>query len=110
MIRDRKMKKWQGFMMPEHIRALKILELESQKIEMPLLDEYQLQEFDERIHYSMDYHFPVEFTFLIEGFEHKIVGYVHYFDQLKRQINVKTLDGPGEYINFDNIMNVKVID
>lgn len=79
------------------------------KIKMPVLDEYQLQEFEESINFAVEYHKPVEFKLYNDGFEEKIVGCVQYVDPIKRQFNVKELDNHVRYIRFSEIMDVKII-
>lgn len=109
-IRDRGLIKWNGFFMPEHVKALKNLHIEDQKIKMPLLDEYQLQEYEERIHYAMEYRLPVEFKLYDNGFEETVKGHVHYVDQINKRFNVKDNQSQVHYVRYDEIMDVKVID
>jgi len=109
-IKDRGLMKWHGFFMPEHSRELKKIHREDMKVKMPILDEYQLQEFVEKINYSMEYRMPIEFKLYNGGFEELITGHVHYVDQIKRQFNVKDTQEQVQYVPYDEIMNVKIID
>ncbi|MGE6260331.1 YolD-like family protein [Heyndrickxia sporothermodurans] len=48
-IKDRGMKKWHGFMMPEHVEVLNEMWIENQKIKMPVWDEKQIAELEQLI-------------------------------------------------------------
>ncbi|NEY99226.1 YolD-like family protein [Heyndrickxia shackletonii] len=110
-IKDRGLaKKWQGFFMPEHVEGLKQMWIDQKKIQMPLLDDYQIQEFEERIKYAKDYKLPVEFTLFDNGFTDVIIGRIHSFDQLKQKIKLILDDNTVEYILFSEIMNVQIQD
>jgi len=109
-IKDRGMMKWHGFFMPEHSRELKKIHQDDKKIKMPLLDEYQLQEYEEKIIYAMEYRLPIEIKLYNGGFEELISGHVHYVDQIKRKFNVKDTHDQVHYVPYDEIMDVKIID
>jgi hypothetical protein len=109
-IKDRGLMKWHGFFMPEHTGTLKKMHQEDSKIKIPILDEYQLEEFEERINSAVEYHLPVEFKIFVDGFEDKITGFVHHIDQIKRQFNVEDLSDQVSYVKFENIMDVKIIE
>ncbi|MEK5173254.1 YolD-like family protein [Heyndrickxia sp. FSL W8-0496] len=108
-IHDRGMKKWHGFMMPEHIGELKQAWIESQKINMPLFDEDRISEFEQLIRYAKDYNLYVELSLFDDGFERKLFGYISSIDQLKKEIKVVSEDGIAS-VRFDKILNVTVID
>ncbi|GIN41536.1 YolD-like family protein [Heyndrickxia oleronia] len=107
-IRDRGNKKWQGFFMPEHISLLRQIQVENQKIQMPLLDDHQLQEYEEKINYAKKYNCPIEFVVFDNGFIETLIGLIHSFDQLSSQIKITMDDGEFEYINFGEIMDIKL--
>lgn len=109
-IRDRGNKKWQGFFMPEHISLLRQIQIDNQKIPMPLLDDYQVQEFEEGIKYAKEYKLPVELVVHDNGFAENLAGLIQSFDQLNHQIKIIMKNGEFEYINFSDIMDVKIID
>jgi YolD-like protein len=55
-IRDRGKKKWQfDFGMPELIKAQRDLWTDQERIIKPMTDEYEKEEFDQRIWYAMEY-------------------------------------------------------
>ncbi|MFJ7932328.1 YolD-like family protein [Peribacillus sp. NPDC096448] len=68
-IRDRGLVKWQSVLiMPEH-KALskKMGEVDYFLNKKPVLDEYQVEEIENNIHYAMEYHLPIRFTLHNEG-------------------------------------------
>lgn len=109
-IKDRGIKKWQGFFMPEHIKDLNVMWQDDHKIKMPILDEYQIQELENVVDYSMEYKRPVEFTLVTHGIQHQIKGFVHFIDNIKKQFHLKEMNNNVEYIKFDEIIDVKVIE
>ena len=108
-IHDRGMKKWHGFMMPEHIGELKQAWIDSQKINMPLFDEDRISEFEQLIRYAKDYNLYVDLSIYEDGFEKKLLCCIKSIDQLKKEIKVVTVEGI-EIIRFDKILNITVID
>ncbi|SIS01632.1 YolD-like protein [Peribacillus simplex] len=80
-IRDRGLVKWQAaLIMPEH-KALnnKIGEVDYFLNKKPILDEYQVEEIENNIHYAMEYHLPIRFSLLNEGNPQELHGYVCTF-------------------------------
>ncbi|KRG13932.1 hypothetical protein ACA30_13475 [Virgibacillus soli] len=61
MMKDRGMKKWHGFMMPEHIGSLGGMWHEGEKEKKPILDEYQLREIDEKLATAQKFNLPIIF-------------------------------------------------
>lgn len=46
MLRDRGNKKWHGFFMPEHIKALIDVQMDYQRVPRPHLDEGQIEDLE----------------------------------------------------------------
>lgn len=62
-MRDRKAKKWtSSFMLPEHIEILKELAIDYHRTAKPNLDEFQIEEFENKIHYAMEYAHQIKVT------------------------------------------------
>lgn len=90
MIRDRGLTKWQGFMMPEHIKKLKEYEREEEKVIRPILDEQKVEELNELILESMELNLTLIFT-LFNGYLGRfntIKGKVHYIDTHNNQLRI----------------------
>ncbi|MCI1745117.1 MAG: YolD-like family protein [Heyndrickxia oleronia] len=108
-IHDRGMKKWYGFLMPEHVAETKQMWIESQKIKMPIFDEDRISEFEQLIRYAKDYNLYVDLSLFDDGFERKLLCCIKSIDQLMKEIRVVTEEGI-EIVRFDKILNVTVID
>ncbi|MGG1482415.1 YolD-like family protein [Bacillus smithii] len=107
---DRGNKKWTSLMLPEHVEMLRVADREYYKTPKPMLDPYQVQEIEEKIHYAMEYHYPVKFDVWYDGFVEKVSGHIHYLDQIQKEIRVKDNEGNIERVKFKNIVNVEVED
>lgn len=108
---DRGEKKWTSFFIPEHMELLREFnEKDYYKAPKPLLDPYQVQEIEEKIHYAVEYHFPVQFEIWYDGFTEKVRGYIHYLDPIQKEIRVKDKEGNVERVKFENVINVEVED
>ncbi|MEC1155662.1 YolD-like family protein [Cytobacillus horneckiae] len=60
-LRDRGKVKWQSaFMMPEHLAALKRFENDYYQEKKPMLDQYEIDEIESKIHYAMEFAFKVK--------------------------------------------------
>ncbi|KHD84746.1 YolD-like family protein [Bacillus ginsengihumi] len=110
MIRDRGNKKWVSLMLPEHVQMLKEMAIDLNRQEQPILDEDQIQELEIRINDSIQYHLPLEFTIIKEGFEQRVTGYVHRINQIQKQFKLKDMNDNVKYINFSEIVDVNIID
>lgn len=109
-IKDRGLKKWNGFFMPEHVEGIKQIWIDEKRIQKPLLDDYQVQEFEERIHFAKEKKLRIEFTVFDNGFTEVFNGKIHSFDQIKHQIKLLLDDNSFEYILFGEIMDVQIKD
>ncbi|WML26269.1 YolD-like family protein [Neobacillus sp. OS1-33] len=108
-IRDRGKKKWQGaFFMPEQVKAQNELWRDAQRQLKPIMDEYEKEEFDQRISYAMEYHLPVLLTIWSDGFMEVITGKVHYVDPITHQLRIETKPGEFERVTFDSVVGVNV--
>jgi hypothetical protein len=105
-IRDRGLVKWQAaLIMPEH-KALnkKIGEVDYFLNKKPILDEYQVEEFENNIHYAMEYHLPIRFKLHNEG---NPCVYIH---PVTKELRIQKKDSSFEYIQFDEIIEITVED
>jgi hypothetical protein len=110
-IRDRGKMKWQGaFFMPEHVKMLGDLRTDYYRTAKPQLDEYQLEEFDERICEAMAVNQPVKITVWDEGFTSDMIGKIHYVDPLTKQVRLEVAEGEFEYVKFEDIIYVGIND
>lgn len=88
MIRDRGMKKWTPFLLPEHREGLKELKEESLKKEKPTLDEQEWQLINETICEAMAENRALEFTYYKNGDFRTLEGHVHYMDMMNKELRI----------------------
>ncbi|MER3123597.1 YolD-like family protein [Bacillus altitudinis] len=62
MLRDRSTIKWTAMMLPEHVARLKHDLAETKKIDKPIIDEQQAEEFEATIAYAMSVNKPLNFS------------------------------------------------
>ncbi|MFU2014791.1 YolD-like family protein [Peribacillus butanolivorans] len=88
-IKDRGKLKWQGFFMPEHVKLLNDATKDYYRQVKPILDEYQLEEFENKIHTAMEFNSTVKFTVWEDGFDWEYVGMIHRLDPLTKIIHLE---------------------
>lgn len=111
VIRDRGKIKWQfAFGMLELIKSQRDLWRDSERIAKPIVDEYQAEEFDQRIAYAMEFKLAVKLTVWTDGLTEDITGSIHYVDPVTHQLRVEVKSGEYERIAFDDVVGVIVVD
>lgn len=108
MNKDRGMKKWKGFFMPENIKMLKDLWLDDQRTSRPHLDENKIEEMERLLSESMATQKLLEITTWKNGFFTSRVGFVTKIDPLNKRVQIQ--DEFVSLINLDffSITNVTV--
>jgi YolD-like protein len=76
----------------------------------PLIDVYELEEFDQRICYAMEYHLAVKLTVWDDGFTEEVTGHVHYVDPISHDLRIEDNTGKFEQIAFEHVVGRVVID
>ncbi|MFD5851125.1 YolD-like family protein [Cytobacillus pseudoceanisediminis] len=110
-IRDRGKMKWQGaFFMPEHVKMLREIERDMRRMQKPLLDEYQIEEFERQVCEAMEFAQPVKLTVWRDGFTYEEIGRVHYLDPLQKEVRLKTELSTVSRIKFNDIIAVEIIE
>ncbi|MEH7345556.1 YolD-like family protein [Bacillus sp. JJ1532] len=110
-IRDRGKLKWQGaFFMPEHVKMLRDIERDNQKEKQPILDEYEIEEIENKINYAMEFAFTVKVKVWREGFFYDYYGRVCRLDMLNKMIYLEGEDGYIEKVQFEDIVGVEVLE
>ncbi|MGJ3196968.1 YolD-like family protein [Peribacillus frigoritolerans] len=72
--------------MAEYVKLLNDVNYRQLK---PILDEYQLEEFEDKIHTAMEFVSPVMFTVWEDGFYWEYTGMIHRFDPLTKMIHFR---------------------
>ncbi|MBT2738286.1 YolD-like family protein [Bacillus sp. ISL-7] len=95
-IRDRGKLKWQpASFMPLGFEMTRAMFKDQERQPKPLLDEYEREEFDQRISYAMEYNLAVKLAVWIDGFTKEVKGRVHFVDPITHQFSVEVK--PGEF-------------
>ncbi|MGN2669719.1 YolD-like family protein [Bacillus subtilis] len=101
-------KRWeQKFILPEQRTALLNRKKQVQKIEKPILDEYQLEEMARVICEAMEFNSVLVISVYRDGFIEVVTGHVHYIDEVKQRLHVKDLKGDTNFISIDKIIYVQ---
>ncbi|MFB3166584.1 YolD-like family protein [Neobacillus sp. 179-C4.2 HS] len=111
VIRDRGKIKWQpASFMPEAFAMTREMFKDEKRQAKPLIDEYETEEFDQRIAYAMESKLAVKLTVWEEGFTEDITGKVHYVDLITKQLRFEVKPGEFERVAFDKVVGVAVVD
>ncbi|WP_342042598.1 YolD-like family protein [Bacillus sp. OTU2372] len=74
----------------------------------PLIDEYEMDEFDQRICYAMEYNLAVKLKVWKDGFTTVVVGSVYRVDPISHEVHIEIKLGEFERIKFEDIIGVSV--
>ncbi|MEK5109882.1 YolD-like family protein [Cytobacillus sp. FSL K6-0129] len=107
-LKDRGIKKWQGFFMPEHVTELGVMHAELDHVAKPIIDEHQQAEFDARIAYAMEFNLALKISIWQAGNITEIVGRSHYVDHVRQKIRLVTLDGASAYVEMAEVVGVEL--
>ncbi|MFD0829619.1 YolD-like family protein [Neobacillus sp. M.A.Huq-85] len=109
-IRDRGVKKWQfAFGHPVLIKVQRDLWRDQERIAKPIVDAYELEEFDSRIAYAMEYNLAVIITIWSDGFNSDIKWRVHYVDLISHELRIEAESGLFQRITFDDVVGVVIV-
>ncbi|TDL77628.1 YolD-like family protein [Rhodococcus qingshengii] len=85
-IRDRgKLKLQPASFLPLAVEMFK----DQERIERPILDQYQLGEVEDRICYAMESTSAVKLTIWDDGFTEEVTGLIHYVDLITYQLRIE---------------------
>ncbi|QQD83922.1 YolD-like family protein [Bacillus siamensis] len=100
-------KRWeQKFILPR--AALLNRKREVQKVEKPILDEYQLEVMARTICEAMEFNSVLVISIYRDGFIEELTGHAHYINEVKQKLHVKDLKGDTNFIGFDSIISVDI--
>lgn len=106
MIRDRGLKKWHGFFMPEQVGMLREMNVEEKKQKKPQLDEQELEEIGFIVMDSLNHTLTIKVTVWRDGFFTSLTGIVDKVDMLNKYILFETDDDEIK-ITIDDITAVE---
>ncbi|WP_194841412.1 YolD-like family protein [Salinibacillus xinjiangensis] len=93
MLRDRGNIKWTSLMLPEHVEELKKLWSENEKEPMPILDEQELMELNQKCKIAYDQQQTVLITVHEDGVRKTLEGTIKKMDQHQQLIHLTTSEG-----------------
>lgn len=109
MLKDRTLKKWAPFLMPEHKSLINKAYKESEKLLKPTLDEDELQEINNVLVGSIQDQKEIELTLWLDGFiEGLSPVIVSKIDPHSRKLYV-TYKGNVQYFNFDSLVGASFV-
>ena len=110
-IRDRGKIKWQpASFMPLGFEMNRAMFKDQERTIKPLLDEYEKEEFDCNISYTMEYHLPVKIKVWSDGFTEMITGRIHYVDPITHQLRIELESGEFQRVSFEDVVGVTVVE
>lgn len=110
-IRDRgKIKFLPAHFAPEHRALLRELARDELRQAKPILDEYQIAEFENRICEAMEFTYQIVVSKWEDGFTCQEKGHVHYLDPIRKEVRMVTADGAAVAIKFNDIVGVEVLE
>jgi hypothetical protein len=104
--KDRGIIKWQPFMMPEHNKLLRNLAEEQNRIDKPILDEYELEEINQKLILAFEDKLPVKIKVFSSGYVEVLEGLILKLDPINKSLRLETKDGL-KTIKFDDILSVQ---
>lgn len=109
-IRDRGKLKWQSaFFMPEHVKMLQDLNTDDQKVDKPIIDEYQLEDFEQKICLAMEISYQLKVKRWEKGLFKCYTGFIHRIDGINKALFIEQ----EEHIinlNFSDIVCIEIVE
>ena len=110
-IRDRGKIKWApASFMPEGFAMTREMYKDQARQAKPILDEYQAEEFNQRIAYAMEYKLAVKLTVWADGFTTEVTGRIQRMDPITHQLRLEVKPGEYERVQFEDVTEVIVVD
>lgn len=108
-IRDRGKIKFMPALLPPELRAmLREAEEAENDVGMPLLDEQQLDHFNQVICESMEYVLAVKVIYYSNKRHKKAYGKIHYIDPIKKAIRIVDQSHDWFEIKIENIIDISI--
>lgn len=108
-LRDRGTIKWTSLFLPEHVKSLRNYFANDGYTEQPILDEYDIAEMEQRIHFSMEAGESLEFGYWRDGFVSSVRGRVRYIDVITKELRIVEEGDSGAVLRlrFSELVSVK---
>jgi hypothetical protein len=110
-IRDRGKMKWHGaFFMPEHVKMLHELRSDYQKISKPIMDESQINDFEQKLCLALELNQDVTISIWEEGFFREFKGSIRRLAEWNKTIQLEEEDGCLTSISFNQVVGVELLE
>jgi hypothetical protein len=110
-IKDRGILKWApASFLPLGFEMTRAMFKDQERQPMPMIDEYEIEEFDRRVCYAMEFNLPVRFSVWEDGFTCEIVGRVHRRDEITRELRIELADGTFDSVKAGELVGVEVVE
>ncbi|TWE08765.1 YolD-like protein [Neobacillus bataviensis] len=110
-IRDRGKRKWQpASFLPLAFEMQREMFKDQERQVRPILDDYQVEEFDQRICYAMESNRAVKLTVWDDGITYEKTCRIHYVDPITKHLRIEVKPGGFERISFEGVVGVIVVD
>ena len=108
-LKDRGIIKWQAAaFLPEQGGLMAEVWRDGEREPKPELDEYQLSEIDERIHFAMEYAVPVEAKVWRDGFVTAVTGRIARLDEVGRRLYIEQKGVELARLAMDEVVGMRV--
>jgi hypothetical protein len=109
LLKDRGTKKWTSFLLPEQKGMLKERYMNVEKVEKPILDEYEWEEVGRQIGKSLETQIPIILKLYRKGSIRYQGGVVVKIDPIQKRIEIKNADNRLEKVSIAEIVGVEAL-
>lgn len=110
-IRDRGKIKWRpASFTPLGFEMSRAMSKDQERKPRPLIDEYEKEDFDQRIAYAMEYNFPLKLSVWSDGFTAEMTGRIHYVHPITHLLSIEVKPGEFKQIAYQDVVGLVVVD
>lgn len=108
---DRGLVKWRAAsFIPGQMEMLRQAEKDCLKVPFPEFDEYQLQDFEDKILLAMEFASFVNIDVWNDGFIEPFTGRIGRLDEINKRIYLQQEDGTSHCVDWKKIVGVYILD
>jgi hypothetical protein len=96
--------------MPEHVKMLHELRSDYQKISKPIMDESQINDFEQKLCLALELNQDVIISIWEEGFFREFKGSIRRLDEWNKTIQLEEEDGCLTSISFNQVVGVELLE
>ncbi|WP_017753502.1 YolD-like family protein [Calidifontibacillus oryziterrae] len=110
MIKDRGTIKWTAMMLPEHVQQLREFWNNDKRVQMPTIDEQQLEVMNDIFQLAYTEHSLLKITYYEAGRYLNTVGYINKINPLTKTLYIVATDGHNMSIHANQIITVELTE